>query len=71
MAFTCGPHHLVHAHRHLVAGETPHGPLTAALALGLAPAVVFIALRVEAAFGGRGDRLVARTPAVAHDRCRR
>jgi hypothetical protein len=62
MAFTCGPHHLVHAYRHLIAGEQPHGPLTAALALGVAPAVVFIALRVEAAFGGRGDRLVERTP---------
>ena len=38
--------------------------MLAALALGLAPAVVFIALRVEAAFGGRGDRLIA-----AHARC--
>jgi hypothetical protein len=62
MAFTCGPHHLVHAHRHLIAGEPAHGPLTASLVLGLAPAVTFIALRVEAAFGGRGDRLIARTP---------
>lgn len=58
MAFTCGPHHLMHAWRHLVAGEAAHGPMLAAATLGVAPAVVFIALRVEAAFGGRGDRLV-------------
>ena len=58
MAFTCGPHHLVHAWRHLVAGEPVHGPMLAAVALGAVPALVFIALRVEAAFGGRGDRLV-------------
>jgi hypothetical protein len=37
MAFTCGPHHLVHAWRHLVAGEAAHGPMMAALAIGLAP----------------------------------
>jgi hypothetical protein len=62
MAFTCGPHHLVHAWRHLHAGEAAHGPMLAALAIGLAPGLVFIALRVEAAFGGRGDRLIARSP---------
>ena len=37
MAFTCGPHHLVHAWRHLIAGEPAHGPMIAALAIGLAP----------------------------------
>lgn len=58
MAFTCGPHHLVHAYRHLVLHEPAHGPMLAATALGAAPAVVFIALRLEAAFGGRGDRLI-------------
>lgn len=58
MAFTCGPHHLMHAYRHLWLGEAPHGPMLAAVALGAAPAVVFIARRVEATFGGRGDRLV-------------
>ena len=36
--------------------------MLAALALGAVPAVVFIALRLEAAFGGRGDRLVRSTP---------
>ena len=58
MAFTCGPHHLVHAYRHLVLREPAHGPMQAAMAIGAVPAVVFIALRLEAAFGGRGDRLV-------------
>jgi uncharacterized membrane protein len=62
MALTCGPHHLVHAYRHLLAGEMAHGPHLAALALGVAPAVVFIALRAEALLGGRGDRLIVRTP---------
>ena len=58
MAFTCGTHHLVHAYRHLVLREPAHGPMQAAMAIGAVPAVVFIALRLEAAFGGRGDRLV-------------
>jgi hypothetical protein len=66
MAFTCGPHHLVHAYRHLLGGEHPHGPMTAALALGVAPALVFIGLRCEAAFGGRGDRLIPGTPLFIH-----
>ncbi len=62
MAFTCGPHHLVHAWRHLIASEPAHGPMIASLAIGLAPGLIFIALRAEAAFGGRGDRLIAGTP---------
>lgn len=65
MAFTCGPHHLVHAYRHLILHETGHGPMLAAMALGAAPAVVFIALRLEATFGGRGDRLIRNTPVFA------
>ena len=62
MAFTCGPHHLVHAWRHLVAVEAAHAPMTASLLIGLAPGLIFVALRTEAAFGGRGDRLIAGTP---------
>jgi hypothetical protein len=58
MAFTCGPHHLDHAWRHLIAHEPAHGPMAASLAIGLAPGLTFIGLRVEAAFGGRGDRLI-------------
>ena len=66
MAFTCGPHHLVHAWRHLVSGEQAHGPMTAALVLGVGPALVFIGLRLEAVLGGRGDRLIPSTPMWVH-----
>jgi hypothetical protein len=62
MAATCGPHHLMHAAHHLLAGEPASAPMVAALALGFAPGVVFVVLRVEAALGGRGDRLVAGSP---------
>jgi hypothetical protein len=65
MAFTCGPHHLIHAWRHLVAHEPAHGPMLAALAIGAVPAVVFIGLRLEAVFGGRGDRLIRNSRMLA------
>jgi hypothetical protein len=65
MAFTCGPHHLIHAWRHLVEHEPAHGPMLAALAIGALPAVVFISLRLEAAFGGRGDRLIRNSRPLA------
>jgi hypothetical protein len=61
MAATCGPHHLVHAF-HLIGGEQASAPYVASLAIGTPSGVVFILLRVEAAFGGRGDRLIAGTP---------
>ena len=53
MAFTCGPHHLVHAWRHLVSGEHAHGSMTAGLVLGVGPALVFIGLQLEAACAPR------------------
>jgi len=62
MAATCGPHHLAHALHYFSYGESANTPMVAALAIGLAPGVVFILLRVEAAFGGRGDRLVLGSP---------
>jgi hypothetical protein len=58
MAFTCGPHHLVHAVHLLFEGARPTPELTVALALGVVPGVTFILLRLEAALGGRGDRLI-------------
>jgi hypothetical protein len=61
MAATCGPHHLVHA-LHLLGGERASTQYVAALAIGTPSGVVFILLRVEAAFGGRGDRLIPGTP---------
>ena len=63
MAFTCGPHHLVHAVHLLFEGERPTPELTVALAIGVVQGLVFVLLRVEAAFGGRGDRLVRNDPA--------
>jgi hypothetical protein len=62
MAATCGPHHLMHA-IHLFGGERASTPFVTSLLLGTPAGVVFILLRVEAAFGGRGDRLIAGTPA--------
>jgi hypothetical protein len=62
MAATCGPHHLVHALHFLLAGAPAPGPLVGALAVGVVPGLIFIALRVEAAFGGRGDRLIPGSP---------
>ena len=62
MAATCGPHHLVHATHHLLEGEPAGGSMLAALTVGVLPGAVFILLRMEAAFGGRGDRHVSGTP---------
>jgi len=62
MAFTCGPHHLVHGIHTLVEGRVGQ-PLDAlAVIVGLPFGVVWLSLRVEAFFGGRGDRFIARTP---------
>ena len=59
MAFTCGRTTSCTPGGTCVGGEPAHGPMIAALAIGLAPGLIFIALRAEAAFGGRGDRLIA------------
>ena len=64
MAATCGPHHLVHAEHHLLWGERASGPMLGALAIGLVPGAIFVLLRIEAAFGGRGDRFVTGTPVL-------
>jgi hypothetical protein len=64
MAATCGPHHLVHAEHHLIWNEPVAGPMLAALAIGFVPGAIFVLLRIEAAFGGRGDRFVSGTPAL-------
>jgi len=61
MAFTCGPHHLDHG-LHVYAGGYG-GPLDLFVTLAGFPAgVTWFLLRVEALFGGRGDRFVAGTP---------
>lgn len=62
MAFTCGPHHLEHG-LHLALAGRQAGPLEVlALVVGLPPAALWAALRIEALAGGRGDRFVAGTP---------
>ena len=63
MAFTCGPHHLVHGTHVLLHGERVDPLLSAAILLGLPAAVIFIGLRIETLLGGRGDRLIRGTPA--------
>lgn len=63
MAFTCGPHHLVHGTHLLLEGRIG-GPLDlVAVAIGLPAGVAFLYLRMEATLGGRGDRFIAGSPA--------
>jgi hypothetical protein len=62
MAFTCGPHHLVHGLNLLTAGG-PAGPLDLAVVLvGFPAGVIWFLLRVEAFRGGQGDRFLAGNP---------
>ena len=62
MAFTCGPHHLEHGFHTALYGRNG-GPLDlAAVLIGFPAGVVWFLLRVEALFGGRGDRFVSGTP---------
>jgi hypothetical protein len=57
MAFTCGPHHLVHGVHALEDGRS--GTLDLAVVLvGFPAGVTWFLLRVEALLGGRGDRVV-------------
>jgi hypothetical protein len=63
MAATCGPHHLVHAEHHLFWGEAVSGPMLGALVIGIVPGGIFVLGRIEALFGGRGDRFISGTPA--------
>ena len=62
MAFTCGPHHLEHGlHAGISAGNA--GALDfLAVGLGAPAGLTWFLLRVEALFGGRGDRFIPGTP---------
>jgi hypothetical protein len=63
MAFTCGPHHWIHG-IHLLAEGRQAGVLDLiAVAIGFPAGVIWFLLRVEAFYGGRGDRFVRGTPA--------
>jgi hypothetical protein len=61
MAFTCGPHHLMHA-AHIAAGRTPGGLEALAVIIGIPPGLTWFLLRIEALRGGPGDRPIAGTP---------
>lgn len=61
MAVSCGPHHLLHAGL-VFRGEDLSIAVAAATFLGVPSGVIFVGLRIEAMFGGRGDRFVTGTP---------
>lgn len=62
MAFTCGPHHLVHGIHIALEGRVA-GPLDLfTVVVGLPVGVIWLLLRVEAFAGGRGDRFIRGTP---------
>lgn len=63
MAFTCGPHHWVHGIHLLAEGRTAGTLDLIAVAIGFPAGVIWFLLRVEAFYGGRGDRFVRGTPA--------
>jgi hypothetical protein len=62
MAFTCGPHHLVHGVHILFEGRLGGGLDLYSVVIGLPAGVAWLALRVEAFAGGRGDRFISGTP---------
>ena len=63
VAFTCGPHHFVHGTHVLLEGRTGGALDLVAAAVGFPAGVVWFLLRLEAFFGGRGDRFIAALPA--------
>lgn len=62
MAFTCGPHHLVHGIHVALEGRTAGGLDLIATLIAFPAGVTWFLLRVEAFRGGRGDRFVAGSP---------
>ena len=63
MAFTCGPHHFVHGTHVLLEGRAGGTLDLIAVLIGFPAGVIWFLLRLEAFFGGRGDRFIAGTPA--------
>ena len=62
MAFTCGPHHLDHGLHGLVSGRMGGWLDLVTIAVGFPAGVIWFLLRVEAMWGGRGDRHITGTP---------
>ena len=62
MAFTCGPHHLVHGVHLAMEGRLGGWMDAVAVLVGLPVGVIWFLLRVEAYRGGRGDRFISGTP---------
>ena len=62
MAFTCGPHHLDHGLHGFISGRNGGWLDLVTILVGFTPGVVWFLLRVEAMFGGRGDRFLSGTP---------
>lgn len=62
MAFTCGPHHLVHGAHVMFEGRDGGLLDLVAVAVGFPAGVIWFLLRVEAMTDGRGDRFVPGTP---------
>jgi hypothetical protein len=63
MFLGCGSHHAVHAEHALIFGRPADATSVVALAIAAVPSAIFLALRVEAMRGGRGDRFIPGTPA--------
>ena len=61
MAASCGPHHLVHGW-HVLQGETVSWPMFAATLIGLPSGLIFVMLRLEAMWGGQGERTIIASP---------
>ncbi|MBV8980589.1 MAG: hypothetical protein JO086_06790 [Acidimicrobiia bacterium] len=62
MAFTCGPHHLFHGSHVALEGRVGGWLDLVAVVVGLPAGVIWLALRVEAFVGGRGDRFIPGSP---------
>jgi hypothetical protein len=61
MAASCGPHHFAHGW-HLLQGETVAWPMLATTLIGLPAGLIFLWLRGEAMWGGRGERWLTVSP---------
>lgn len=62
IAFTCGPHHLIHGLHTVLAGRQGGSLDLLSVVVGLPVGVVWLFLRVEAFFGRRGDRFIVGKP---------